>query len=132
MHPIGDQAQGHIPPQQGGRHRSRGAAVHVGHGVEGVGEHPHPGGIGLAGLRFRGLAVAQADQHIHRPQGGDHRPAPRQLRRQGHQGDVGLRAAAEAVDALLQCCKAWLAEMLDRMGAAAGRRQEWPLQMGPQ
>ena len=62
----------------------------------------------------------------------DHLGGPLQLRRQGHQGDVGLRAALEAIDAFLQGRQAGSAKVVLGMGAAALRRQEGSLQVGPQ
>ena len=96
VHPIGDQADCHIPPQGGSRHRPWCAPVHVGHGVEGVGEHRHPGSEGGVALGFRGRAVAEAHHDSPLGKGGDHGASPLQFRGQGHQIDVAFKA----VDAL--------------------------------
>ena len=107
MHPIGDQPKGHVAPQGRRRHGARGAVVHVRNGVEGMGHHRHAGVVGVVGLAFGGLAVAQAHHHPLLAQGADHRGGPLQFRRQGHQGDVGRCGSSkgrpnEAIDPLRQ------------------------------
>ena len=145
MHPIGDQPQGHITPQGRRRDRSRLPVAQARHGVEGMGQHRHAGVVGRHGLGVIGFAVAQADDDALFPQGLDHRSGPLKFGRQRDQGDVGggpgggrapsagtARRAVKAVDALGEGRQRWGAQMRLGMGAAAGRRQEGALQVGPQ
>ena len=122
MHAVGDQAQRHIPLQRRRRDRTRGAVVQAWHRIERVGDHPHPGLEGRAGLMFIGLAVAKAHQDAELSQGFDHLGGTGQLRRQGHQGDLLF----ETGDAGVERLQAWRRQMVPRVGAAAGLGQEWP------
>ena len=137
MDPIGDQPQGHITPQGRRRDRSWVPVAQARHGVEGMGQHRHTGVVGRHGLGVVGFAVAQADDNALLPQGLDHRSGPRKFGRQRDHGDVGgdvggCRRAAKTVDAFAQGRQRWGAQMRLGMGAAAGRRQEGALQVGPQ
>ena len=136
MHPIGDQPQGHITPQGRRRDRSRLPVAQARHGVEGMGQHRHAGVVGRHGLGVIGFAVAQADDDALFAQGLDHCGGPLKFGRQRDQGDVGGDVgggrAAKTVDAFAEGRQRWGAQMRLGMGAAAGRRQEGALQVGPQ
>jgi hypothetical protein len=77
---------------------------------------------------------AQAHHHAALAQGGDHLHAPLQLRRQGHQGDVGgglpASPAVEATDALLERRRAGGRQVFGGVGAAPFVGQEGPFQVG--
>ena len=126
VHPIGDQAQSNLPTAAGFSQRARGPVVQAWHRIEGMGEHADALIKPRGGLVRGCAAVAKGHRDAELPQPLDHGSRSLQFRCQGHQGDVGF----ESSDPLVEGWGAGGCQMLDRMGAAAGLRQERALQVG--
>ena len=73
MHAIGDQAKGDAAVAASLCHRTWCPVMEPGHGIEGMGQHPDAGAVGLMGLLSGGGAMAKGHADLQCAQALDHR-----------------------------------------------------------